>query len=163
MAFSASPNAAQRLEMLRGLRMRGQAPVGAVCVATDREDVAMFEELKRPVIEVWRRDAAQLDWTPIAGLWVVVLIRNWPTDLRMELFEAIRAGEPQALNWLATAKDSRDLQGRRTVGNLWIVNGEPQEMWVTPETAVTDQSPEDWKVDFKRKSRPGGWYSYGCV
>lgn len=157
-----NPNARQRLEMLRGLRLRGQAPVGAVCVATDRDDVAMFEELKRPVIEVWRRDAGQLDWTPIAGLWVYVLIRNWPTDLRMELFNSIRAGEPGVLNWFATSRGPRG-EPRMPVGNLWIVNGEPQEMWVTPELAVTEQAPEDWKVDFKRKSNPGGWYSYGCV
>lgn len=143
---STNPSAAQRLEILRGLRLRGQAPVGAVCVATDRDDVKLFEELKRPVIEVWRRDAGRLDWTPIAGLWVVVLIRNWPTDLRMELFDRLRVGNPQELNWLATSRTQYD--AREIVGRLWLVGGEPREMWV----------PEDM-----RRNPQGGSYSYGCV
>lgn len=139
--------------MLRGLRMRGQAPTGALCVATDREDAILFEEIKRPVIEVWRRDAGELDWSPVAGLWVVVLIRNWPTDLRMALFDTIRAAQPLILDWLATSRAPHD--DRQIVGKLHVVNGEPREMWVTPETAV-DSAPEG---DVNK----GGWYSYGCV
>lgn len=155
MASSTNPNAAQRLQMLRTLRLRGQAPVGALCVVTDRRDVELFEEIKRPVIEVWRRDAGKLDWTPVAGLWVQVVVRDWPTDLRMELFDAIRAGEPLLLSWVATVRGKFE---HEIVGNMKLVNGEPREVWVTPKTAVEGASEEDFRAGIK-----GGWYSYGRV
>lgn len=121
MASTVNPNAAQRLQLLRSMRLRGQAPVGAVMVATDRRDVETFEQMKRPVIEVWKRDAGKLDWTPIAGLWVYVVIRDWSPELRLELLDSIRVASPAELSWLALA-------GRRTVGRLWIVDGEPREL-----------------------------------
>jgi hypothetical protein len=155
-----NPNAAQRLEIIRGLRLRGQAPMGAVMVATDKRDVELFEEIKRPVIEVWKRDAGKLDWTPIAGLWVYVVIRDWPHELRMELFDSIRAGQPLLLNWHATVKGRYE---SRIVGSMLLENGEPREMWVTPDTAAVEQDEREWKADVARGNRSRGWYSYGRV
>lgn len=163
MASTSNPNAAQRLDMLRALRLRGQVPLGAVMVVNDKRDLERLEELKRPVIEVWRRDVSKLDWTPIAGLWVYALIRDWDIDLRTDLFNSIRTGAPLLLNWLATATDSRYQHGARTVGNLWIERGEPREIWMTPETACCDASDEDWRAAMKKKDRSGGWYSYGRI
>lgn len=159
-ASTANPNAAQRLEILRGLRLRGQAPVGAICVATDRRDVELFEELKRPTIEVWKRDAGKLDWSPVAGLWVQVLIRDWSPELRLELFDSIRAGSPLLLTWLATVRGKYE---PRIVGSMKLENGEPREMWVTPDTAVDGQDENEWKAQVARGQRGGGWYSYGRV
>jgi len=158
-----NPNAAQRLDMLRGMRLRGQVPLGAIMVVTDRKDVELFEEIKRPVIEVWRRDAGKLDWTPITGLWVYAVVRDWDIDLRTELFNSIRLGEPLLLSWMATAKDSRDRYGRRIVGHMEIERGMPKEIWMTSETACCGASDQDWLDAMRNKHPKGGWYSYGRI
>lgn len=160
MASTANPNAAQRLDMLRALRLRGQAPVGAICVATAKQDVELFEEIKRPTIEVWKRDAGKLDWSPIAGLWVLVLIRDWSPELRTDLFDSIRAGQPLVLDWMATVRGRYE---PRVVGNMRLENGLPVEKWVTQDTAAADQDQREWAADVARGVTTGGWYSYGRI
>lgn len=93
----------QRLEKLRELRMRGQAPASAIVVVTQRASLQRFEEMRLPTIEVWSGVLDRLDWRPIAGLYVVALVHWRGFDDRMKLFEAIRAAQPGKLHWIATA------------------------------------------------------------
>jgi hypothetical protein len=146
--------------MLKAMRLRGQAPVGAICVVTDKQDVELFEEIKRPTIEVWKRDAGKLDWSPVAGLWVTALVRDWTIDQRTELFYAIRAGEPLLLSWLAVR---RGRYGYDVVGRMSLVNGLPEEIWCTPELGPVAASDADWRASVKQLGNSGGWYSYGCI
>jgi hypothetical protein len=97
-----NPNAAQRLEMLRGLRMRGQAPAGTVMVTTQRGCTETFEQMRLATIEVWPGILHRLDWSGVAGLYVAAVVHWRSQDERMQLFEAIRAAQPRELLWVAT-------------------------------------------------------------
>ncbi len=161
--FSANPNAMQRLEKLRTLRMRGQAPVGALMVVTERLDLELCESIKRPVIEVWKRDLGKLDWGPIAGLWVFCLVRNWPHELRLQLCDSLRAAEPKWLDWLATARTDR--HPSEVVGQMRIHDGEPQVM---EDPLILSQffGRDFWdhaEPDQKQDRLTKAWQTYGRI
>lgn len=81
------------------VRLRGQAPTHTVCVTTDGKFTTLFAEMGLAVIEVWRRDA--LDWSPLAGLNVLAVVCWSDLTDRLALLDAIRAGGPERLNWIA--------------------------------------------------------------
>lgn len=123
MASSNPLTAWQRLDRLKELRMRGQAPWHAIVVVTQRQALQEFEDMRLPTIEVWTGILDRLDWRPVAGLDVVAMVHWRGLDDRMRLFDAIREGRPRRLHWIATTPGGAPRQCRYTTiledGEVW--------------------------------------------
>jgi hypothetical protein len=101
----------QRLDKLREMRLLGQAPVGNVMVVTQRERLEQFEEMRLATIEVWPGIVSRLNWAGVAGLHVTAVVHWRDQAQRLQLFEAIREGEPQRLHWVYSPPDPPNRNG----------------------------------------------------
>jgi hypothetical protein len=103
------------LRILASLRHRGQCPSLAVMVVDDWRWQSVVEDLGMMTIRVRPGDAAA-DWSPLAGLWVILC--QWRIQ-GADLAQAILAANPLRFETL----DTRPYKIRSTV--VWDGTGNP--------------------------------------
>lgn len=90
------PSAAARaLTALRQLRERGRAPAHGVYVTDSWKLAELFDELQFATIVV--RPAEELDWSPVHGLYVLLLYRDLRDRQVQRQAVAIREALPSRL------------------------------------------------------------------
>ena len=85
------------LRTLRDLRARGQAPALAIVVTGSRMMRQKMEDIGCLSILTSSADQAQLDWSPMAGLDVLMMMAGAPASVLGDIATAIIACNPRRL------------------------------------------------------------------